>query len=71
MSHGDEPIRGCCVRLRCKAMFIRSDTRPGKLPDGNAMSYWCWHTSDDLGPDRDVASPAKCQAGRECFETPD
>lgn len=71
MSEAEKSLRGCCARLRCKAMFIRSDTRPGKLPDDNSMGYWCWHTSDDLGPDRRVASPSTCQEGRTCYESAD
>lgn len=59
--------RSCCVNLRCKSMFYRSDERPGLLHDEEAMGYWCSDTNTDLGPDDNATSHSGCQPGRACF----
>lgn len=57
----------CCVELRCKSMYYRSDERPGRLHCSDTQLYWCTHTQDQLGPDGTIAAPKLCQPGRGCY----
>ena len=61
------PPTPCCVRLRSKTMFCRSDERPGLLHASDSVTYWCQLTNEDTGPDAKVTSHALCQPGRTCF----
>jgi hypothetical protein len=65
----EKKASACCASLRCKSMYYRSDERPGRLHDEESMGYWCAETSDPVGPDRGLASHARCQPGRSCHKT--
>ncbi len=56
-----------CRRLRNKGMFIDAEPDP-EVPNTRDGLYWCVHTMTLLGPDGEVASPARCRPGRGCFE---
>ena len=56
-----------CRRLRWKGLFIEVAPDP-TVPSTNDESFWCTHTMNCLGPDREVAHSDRCRAGRECYE---
>ena len=60
-------LQGHCRRLRCKEMFVDTGVE-FKITETGSGIYWCSHTQNVLGPDGQVAEPAGCKAGRECFE---
>lgn len=61
------PPKPCCVHLRCKSMYYRTDERQGLLHVEEQMGYWCGKTNDMLGPEDLLASHGNCQPGRECY----
>jgi hypothetical protein len=58
----------CCVLLRAKSMYYRTDERPGRLHPSDAMHYWCLKTHTQVGPDEQATHPRVCQGGRRCFQ---
>lgn len=57
----------CCIHLRCKSMYYRSDERPGRLHDSDVMPHYCLRTHNPVGPDDRDARPTMCQPGRSCY----
>ncbi|HTI39945.1 MAG TPA: hypothetical protein VL484_20450 [Vicinamibacterales bacterium] len=58
-----------CMKLRTKAMYIRSAVDPleATLYDPyEASAYWCVLTQTALGPDRQPVRPDVCCQGRDC-----
>lgn len=59
-----------CTNLRSKRLFFISGPPMVESDVVDACAHcWCRHTMQVLGPDRGIASPDRCQAGRACFES--
>ncbi len=63
----DRPDRDTCRCLRSKGMYVDAEPDPA-VPSPSSGLYWCIHTMNQLGPDGQVAKPAKCRPGRDCWE---
>ena len=60
-----------CTDLCSKKVMMSEGlpmTESDVLDASNAV--WCSRTMQLLGPDREVAAPADCQKGRDCFQSP-
>lgn len=57
-----------CRCLRSKEMFVNAEPDP-RIPSGRSGIFWCLHTHNCLGPDGQVAEPARCKPGRGCYDS--
>lgn len=56
-----------CRSLRCKEMFVETSAELDLYNTGSGI-FWCSHTQNCLGPDGQVAEPASCKPGRDCYD---
>lgn len=66
--HDGRPMVKCCVHVRCKSLYYSGIERPGLLHLSDAMNYWCNHTQEAVGCDKEDVGPLICQKGRSCCE---
>lgn len=59
-----------CLHLQSKKIYF-SSSLPMEESDvlDASRSCWCRLTMQVLGPDKERAGPARCRAGRTCFES--
>jgi len=58
-----------CPHLRWKGFFIDVEDDPS-VPSMRSGHFWCVHTHNCLGPDRELAEPGECSSPeRSCYGT--